>query len=465
MTVMLPLIILLVASSSQSRLGRGLENIGLNEISDDIHYIASDAMRGRDTVSKQQRLAARFFQDRLVSLGFEPGCGDRYLHKYPLLKKALDPDSLSATIDGVATLKYGADYIFTKACEPEALHISGGLIFCGEGGRNDFDGVSGNWAVCDYKDQNIFKLRGRARHAGALGLVLAPRGDENLIARFASLDKPIFEGIISWPNVSRRRAVFPVMALAAKPGAALGVSPQLEVGALLNHTLTETRHTVPGEIMGENVAGFWPGSDPGLTKEVIIVSAHYDHLGTRKDGEIFNGADDNGSGTTSLLALAKALSEHGPMQRSILLLWVSGEEKGQWGSKAWVNNPTLPKGFRPCANINIDTIASRLIAPNVLCITPSRDHAAYNELTRTAERFASEEGFDDLGSADSYYGRSDHAQFAKLGIPVCLLFGGMHEDYHQPTDTVDKIDCDKIRRVTRMTLKMISALQTKTLNV
>ena len=207
----------------------------------------------------------------------------------------------------------------------------------------------------------------------------------------------------------------------------------------------------------ENVCGLWPGSDPELSKEVLIVSAHYDHVG-ENDDEIFNGADDNGSGTVGLMAIAEALAAHGPMKRSVLLLWVSGEEKGLKGSEAWTLDPTLPEGMRPVANLNIDMIGRN--APNYLLITPTVDHPAYNGLTRMAERTAPLEGFPKLGSCDEYWERSDHRNFSvNLEIPVAFLFSDVHEDYHQSTDTVEKIDYDKIARVSRVVVRMLDHLQ------
>ena len=209
----------------------------------------------------------------------------------------------------------------------------------------------------------------------------------------------------------------------------------------------------------ENVVGLWPGSDPEVKKEVIILSAHYDHVGAR-GGEIWNGADDNGSGTSCLLEVAEALAEYGPMRRSVLLLWVSGEEKGLKGSRAWTEDPTLPEGYRPFCNLNIDMIGRN--APDYLLITPTRQHRAYNGLTRLAEALAPLEGFPTLGNCDAYWRRSDHMNFAdNLGIPVAFLFSDVHEDYHQPTDTIEKIDFDKVKRVTRLVVRMLEALQEK----
>jgi Zn-dependent M28 family amino/carboxypeptidase len=229
--------------------------------------------------------------------------------------------------------------------------------------------------------------------------------------------------------------------------------------------VNETRKMVGegGLIDVENVCGFFPGSDSKLAKDVILVTAHYDHLGTQ-NGVIYNGADDNGSGTCGLMAIAEALSSHGPLRRSVMLIWVSGEEKGLWGSKAWSEKPWLPEDCHAIADINIDMIGRN--AADKLLITPTKKRDKdYNGLVKLAEEFAPLEGFPELGSADDYYTRSDHYNFAKLGIPVAFLFSDVHEDYHKPTDKPEKIDTDKIRRVVRLVLRMLDGLQSDRLNL
>jgi Zn-dependent M28 family amino/carboxypeptidase len=212
------------------------------------------------------------------------------------------------------------------------------------------------------------------------------------------------------------------------------------------------------------VCGFWPGSDPELSKEVIIVSAHYDHVGVGSDGQIYNGADDNGSGTCGLLALAEALANYGPLKRSVMLMWVSGEEKGLLGSAAWTKDPWLPPGCKAICDINIDMIGRN--APDKLLITPTKAKKEYNGLVKLAEKLAPLEGFPELGSCDDYWERSDHRNFSvNLEIPVTFLFSDVHEDYHKPGDDPDKIDFDKIRRVVRLVLRMIDAMQEKELNL
>ena len=242
------------------------------------------------------------------------------------------------------------------------------------------------------------------------------------------------------------------------PGLASDTLPA--VGTALEGSFALSRKLMGdgGTIQAENVCGFWPGSDPELANEVIIVSAHYDHVGYAGTTEIHNGADDNGSGTCGLMALAEALAVNGPMRRSVLLMWVSGEEKGLWGSAAWTEKPWLPAGCKPLCDINIDMIGRN--APDKLLITPTSKMQQYNGLVRVAEKVAPLEGFPKLGSCDEYWERSDHRNFAvNLKIPVTFLFSDVHADYHKPTDDPEKIDYDKVRRVTRTVLRMLAELQ------
>ncbi|MFT4710666.1 MAG: hypothetical protein ACJAZ8_002265 [Planctomycetota bacterium] len=471
-----------VLATETAAITRALDDIDADEIKADIFFIASDAMGGRDTVSAEQRIAARFIKARLAYLGFTPGNGDKFLYEYPLEQKSLDRDSLTANIGGTTPLVYGTDYCMPDSFGVGDLSTDAGVVYCGEGGSKDFgsEELAGKWALVDWDDQNLYRLRSRARKADAVGVLIAPAPEfegTSIMESFSGKDAGSFTGRVSYPssaNGSSKRSVFPMLILTKEARTSLVASSELALGMSIDSTFAETR-TIEGGglVMAENVCGFWPGSDPELKNEVLIVSAHYDHVGTR-DGVVYNGADDNGSGTTGLLAIASALKEYGPMRRSVMLIWVSGEEKGLWGSKAWASNPSLPEGARAVANINIDMIGRN--ASNVLYLTPSPDHKDFGGLTLLGEKFGIEEGFGDfpkgreqglegLGSADPYYQRSDHAEFAKMGIPVCFFFAGEHEDYHQPGDTPDKIDYDKISRVSRTVVKMLDAMQTDTLDL
>ena len=174
--------------------------------------------------------------------------------------------------------------------------------------------------------------------------------------------------------------------------------------------------------------------------------------------DIYNGADDNGTGTAALLAIAEALTHYGALERSVLLLWVSAEEKGLRGSAAWTQDPWLPGEAVPFCDINLDMVGRN--DPAQILVTPSSAREEYNDIVRLVEELAPLEGFTDIGECDQYWGRSDHANFARnLGIPVAFIFSDVHEDYHQPTDTADKVDYGKVRRVSRLAMRMLERLQ------
>ena len=143
------------------------------------------------------------------------------------------------------------------------------------------------------------------------------------------------------------------------------------------------RHAARKEYKNDrNVLGFFPGSDPEKKKEVIIFSAHYDHVGVDDKGEIYNGSDDNASGTSSLLEIAEAFGQCPKPARSVAFLWVSGEEKGLLGSEWFANHPSLPADARIVADINLDMVSRN--DPKKIGITPSPWHGQYNSLIPAA---------------------------------------------------------------------------------
>ena len=211
-------------------------------------------------------------------------------------------------------------------------------------------------------------------------------------------------------------------------------------------------------IRGENVLGYIEGSD--LKDELLIITAHYDHLG-KHDSLIFNGADDDASGVSAALEIAEAFmlakkEGNGP-RRSILIMPVSGEEKGLLGSRYYTDNPIYPLE-NTVANLNIDMIG-RLDDwhdnGNYVYLIGS-DRLSY-DLHDLNEKINDEYigidldyRFNDKDDPNRYYYRSDHYNFAKNNIPVIFYFNGVHEDYHKPSDTIEKLDFDKINTITRL---------------
>lgn len=461
-------------------LERALATIDAREIRSDVFFLADDRLEGRDTPSRGLEIAARYIRARLERLGWAPGAKDGFFYTYPLTQRRLDVEHCSAQITAggnVHSLVLGTDYFLGNSMDVFESKLDAPMVWCGAASAKELKDlkIDGKWAVCEDAGQSGMRLARDVREAGAAGLVLVETKEpkEPYALRFGRALDELRHGNVQFPRkesaegaagegdrrpTQRSARVYLARVAFERVLAALGKqSDGLKPGDELGATLAETRAMDgSGELQVENVCGFWRGSDPELSKDVIIISAHYDHVGINR-GQVYNGADDNGSGSSGLLALAEALAVHGPMKRSVLLMWMSGEEKGLWGSRAWNDNPWLPEGCRPLCDINIDMIGRN--APDKLLITPTEKRSEFNGLVKLAQKLAPLEGFPQLGSADEYYERSDHYNFAKKGMPVAFLFSDVHEDYHKPTDDPEKVDTNKIERVTRLVLRMVDGLQ------
>ena len=457
-----------------SPLAKGLAAIVQERLRADLEFFASDAMRGRNTPSPELRIAALFLKSRMQSLGFQPGAENGWFQDYPIFTQRLDPaqTSLVASFgEQSRSLGLGEDYFFQLPNQSYDLALEGQVLCVGEGSKEDLEGLDlqGKWALVLDRGKFLSKAIKACQGAGAIGVLASPgptyeRDSYAQKYRLRSLDQ-LAASKPRLTNSAGEDAPFPLIMLgrdAAKglwvaAGSPLSAAGYPATGVDPGFQLREQRKLRIEQQSASNLCAFWPGSDPQLAKETMILSAHYDHVGV-KDGVIYNGADDNASGTSGLLALADALVAYGPMQRSVLLLWVSGEEKGLWGSKVWVDNPWLPESCHAVLNINIDMIGR---APGMdLCITPSMDHPSFNSLSRAAYDLAAEEGFGDLISQDEFWSSSDHKNFAEtLGLPVIFLSAGDHEDYHKPTDTAEKIDVQKSTRIVRLVLRVLDRVQ------
>ncbi|WP_395762985.1 M28 family metallopeptidase [Elizabethkingia anophelis] len=224
---------------------------------------------------------------------------------------------------------------------------------------------------------------------------------------------------------------------------------------------------VPSEYMSkrkkindsENILAYIEGSEK--PNEIIVVSAHYDHVGMN-NGQIYNGADDDGSGTVGVMAIAEAFHKakkagHGP-KRSILFLHVTGEEKGLFGSSYYSDNPIFPLA-NTVADLNIDMIGRvdplHKDNPNFVYVVgsemlSSQLKEAVEKANKATHNLYLDYKYDDPKDPDRIYYRSDHYNFAKHNIPIAFFFDGIHEDYHKPTDTPDKIDYPLLMKRTQL---------------
>ena len=209
----------------------------------------------------------------------------------------------------------------------------------------------------------------------------------------------------------------------------------------------------------ENVVAFVAGTT--FPEEIIVISAHYDHIGT-ENGEIYNGADDDASGTVAILEIAEAFQlaandGKGP-KRSLLFLNVTAEEKGLFGSKWYVENPLFPIENH-VANLNIDMVGrvddAHKNKPNFIYLIgadklSSELHEVSEEANKKFVNLDLDYTFNDENDPNRFYYRSDHYNFAKNNIPVIFYFNGVHEDYHKATDTPEKINYDLLTKRTKL---------------
>jgi hypothetical protein len=229
-------------------------------------------------------------------------------------------------------------------------------------------------------------------------------------------------------------------------------------------TLTATARAVGAKAFPPNVVGILPGSDPTLKDTYVVLSAHMDHVGVgapnAKGDSIYNGADDDASGTSAVLEVAQAFAALPAAQRpkrSIIFLAVSGEEKGLLGSGYFMEHPPVP-AEKIVANINIDMIG-RNHPDTVVAI--GQDYSSLGPLAQQVAKANPNLKLvvaPDLWPKEQLFFRSDHFNFAKKNIPAIFFTTGLHPDYHQPSDEVQTIDADKLSRIALLTFDLAKAI-------
>lgn len=462
-----------------------------------ITFLASDEMAGRDTGSPQDGITAQYVASVFRTLGLRPmGDDGGYLAHYPLLRTHLDLDATLFEPEGVAHEPFvAADDYAVRGYGAEGFDLSAPVVFAGYGIETD-DGGYDDYAGLDTEDRFVLTLSGApadredlraaanwrtksevARRHGALGEIVVIADDDRSF-RWTAGGMRGGSMVLGGDAVEAAETPFPRYVVKTKVASALlgaagedlaALKAAYESGArsggfeIPGVTLHARAAVVAEQLTSANVLGVLPGSDPVLSHEYVIVSAHMDHVGTNAEGDVYNGADDNASGTTALMTVAELMSHEERPRRSILFMTVSGEEKGLLGSEWWTKHPTVELKD-VVADINTDMVGRN--DGHSIGITPSADHPDYNTMVQQAVELGPLVGLD-VGwfsgegdyrrKVDEYYTRSDHVNFSRAGIPVVFFFAGEHADYHQPTDTVDKIDRDKILRV----VDLVSRLATE----
>lgn len=436
------------------------------------YWLADDARAGRYTTSVGQQATAKYVADHWKKLGLKP-LGDKgWLQTYPLQRTWLD----GSTSLAFGTTKASRDLAVLAAGEAK-IALSGRFVWCGNGAASNVPaGLAGRIPVValgagggsgvgnDLQAvQRFLDVAEQLHQQGASAGVVCLLGDKTSLGNTLNYRALLPDHPQLRYGNGRERGLpvkLPLLVLSAAQGKALLAHMGVAVsddGALDDGKLDEK---AAGKLsivvkaddkgVGSNVVGVLEGTTK--KSEAIVFSAHHDHVGRRLDGDAFNGADDNASGTSGLLEIAEAFALGGPRPaRSIVFLSVSGEELGLWGSDWYSAHPTWPLD-KIVADVNIDMIGragGEDGGPIAMQVTPSHAHEQYNSIVRDAVALAKGFGVA-FTSGDTYYARSDHYNFAKVGVPVVFFCDGEHPDYHQVTDTPDRLRYDRMEAVARL---------------
>lgn len=434
--------------------------------------IAHDSMGGRDTPSEGLNKTAQYVADEFRRFGLKPG-GENgtYFQRYAIERRKLDAAGSQMMLHGAASHMTGnfqreAWFVFGSV---PANTVEGDLMVVGTSvapDQVDRAAIQGKvvLVVADYtKAQPATAQRLlRALAEGAAAVIRVSNRDSTqfaaMVNRMANNERVSVGGQGSYAPIVEVRDGFVSglgLDLAAIRGGDAALRPV--AGA---HGMIALKDIILESTMAPNTIGILEGTDPTLKSEYMIFSAHMDHVGTAGRGSgqcqamgadsICNGADDDGSGTVGVLEVAEAFSRRGVRpKRSIIFMTVSGEEKGLWGSAYWADHPTVPLQ-NVIADFNVDMIG-RNWEDTVVAI--GRQHSNLGQvLDATAARHPELRmvPIDDRWPSENFYGRSDHFNFARKGIPVLFFFTGVHPDYHKASDQVEKIGFNKAARILQL---------------
>jgi hypothetical protein len=440
-----------------------------------IAFLASDEMRGRDTPSPELERAAEWLARESRQLGLEPaGENGTFLQRWPYPLRRLNMEGTRMMIrgpSGTQTLRLGQDF---AALGGTAAEVEGGLVFLGrlpapQGGAagtlRDRVAVvvlpgTGGQEWTQMRTRQV--AQAQAQGARAVIHVLDPAFPQAQLGELTDrLGRPgrAFGAAAPFPSFlltyGAARQLFTTANLSLDDAWRRAAAGDVPAATLAGLSVTAG---APLQVLEDasppNVVAVLRGSDPALRNEYVVLSAHFDHVGVGRpvDGDsIYNGADDNASGSAGILEIARAMAALPERpRRSVIFLWVSGEEKGLLGSRWYADNPTVPIE-RIVANINVDMIGGDAHRDTVVVIgktystlgeVVNRTHARLPELGLVAS--------DDLWPQQRFFFRSDHFNFARREVPAIFFFTGVHECYHRPCDTVDFVSHDKAARVANL---------------
>jgi hypothetical protein len=510
----------ILIAQSLSAQKSGLQSINPVDLKKHMQFLASDELEGRDTGEPGLLIAARYLAVQAEALGLkaaEPG--NSYFQHYVIEEKSYDREHCMITIrnDSVQTVNHESFYVL-PSLQSETLDVEGDVVFAGYGirdedhGYNDFEGIDiagkvvliMNRAPMNEEgteaqfDNEIWSDRINMRYKlpyimskgpKAVLLVRDPKsGAQSIedgnprIARYLSHSRGLKEerGVEIQEAAPRTFLVHRSVADQLLEGSGSSLKDlQLEIDRNLESRSfpLEGKHiriqvamkTTDLEV--PNVFGIIEGIDTARKDEMVLYLAHYDHLGTDEQGGVFNGADDNASGTVALLEIAEAFQkEKKKPGRSVGFLWVSAEEIGLFGSEYFAAHPLIPED-KIAAVINLDMVGRSKTEEDVhsdrqsltiqggdtvkvIGALQSAVLMKINQKTLDEMGMTGNYTYNDINHPDRYFYRSDHISFARKDIPVLFYSTGTHADYHTVNDVEEKIDYDKFLQMTRFCYKV-----------
>jgi hypothetical protein len=460
--------------------------ISVDELRRDLFVFAADSFGGRETGTPYADKAALWLARRLSEIGVEPAGDSGYFHRVPMRRTVVTAGPIAIGPAGSArSLRMGDDIALLTTLGPGAPlprdSVAADVVFAGYGivdpsmQRDDYasvnvagkvvviaglapPGVSDSQRRAMENAQALFNRIGLALARQPAGIVLLlPDSIYRMAAsQFTGVQIELDRGEAA-PAPQQR--VLPFVALGPLGGSPFlpsgwpsSASATLAPGTRFTASYRETKDV----FNGYNVVGVVRGTDPHLRNTYVAYGAHYDHvgIGAPVNGDsIHNGADDDGSGSVTLLAVAR-LWKQAPPKRSGLFIWHIGEEKGLFGSEAFTNRPTVPLDSI-VGQINADMIG-RNAADSLYIVGPGAAPNGQSSVMGVVvdsvngagpRPFQFNREWDTTTHPERIYYRSDHYNYARKGIPIVFFTTGLHPQYHQVTDEAALIDYDKLSRV------------------
>jgi hypothetical protein len=444
------------------------KTITAEDLKTQLYIVAGADMQGRETATEGQHKAAAYIESQFKSLGLLPGNNGSYQQHYPVFQDSLINAAITVNGQNFETEK---DFVVNTSSNYTATLMGGEVVFVGYGlmdsTRNDYKDIDANGKIVlilagtppsakapTRRSRFNNAIQEAAMQNGAVAVLIVQEGfPRRAMNSRGNMTMNGYKKTI-YPNtfyISEQVAEKIMGAdFAAAKDAMKSGNP---VAKSYNADVKLAFEKFTKELQSSNVIGYVEGTD--LKDEYVFMTAHYDHLGMRGDSVIYYGADDDGSGTVSVLEFAEAFTKakaagKGP-RRSVVFMTVSGEEKGLWGSAYYGEHPIFPLE-KTTVDLNIDMIgrsdSSRKQGDSTNYVYVVGDDKLSSDLKPISEavnkkytKMELDYKFNDPKDPNRIYFRSDHYNFARKGVPIIFYYDGMlGADYHKPTDTPDKIN-------------------------